>query len=90
MDELLILVPARIHFPLQSIALKTLDHFMANHFFCNYVTFDFLLSVKLPVSCVAEKRFNRLGEKEPNPTSRSSVAQAMERLRSLCTLTLLF
>lgn len=62
MDELLILVPVRIHFPLQSIGLKTLDHFMGNHFFYNYVTFDFLLPLKLPVGHVAERRFKRLNE----------------------------
>lgn len=62
MDELLILVPVRIHFPLQSIGLKTLDHFMGNNFFCNYVTFDFLLPLKLPVGHVAERRFKRLNE----------------------------
>lgn len=60
MDELLISVPVRIRFPFQSIGLKTLDYFMGNHFFCNYVTFDFLLSLKLPVSHVAERRFNTL------------------------------
>lgn len=78
MDELLILVPVRIHFPLQSIGLKTLDHFMGNHFFCNYVIFDSLLSVKSPVSHVAERRFNRLREK--TPTSGPSIIHAMKGL----------
>lgn len=63
MDELLILLPIRIHFPFQSIDLKTLDHFMGTHFLCNYVTFDFLPSLKLPVSHVTEGRPDKLREK---------------------------
>lgn len=88
MDELLILVPVKIHFPLQSIGLKTLDHFMGNHFFYNYVIFDSLLSVKPPVSRVAERGFNRLREK--TPISGPSIIHAMKRLWSLCTHTFTF
>lgn len=62
MDELLILLPVRIRFPFQSIGLRTLDHFMGNHFFYNYVTFDFLSSLKLPVIHVAEERLDKLRE----------------------------
>lgn len=64
MDELLILLPIRIHFPFQSIGLRTLDHFMGTHFLRNYVTFHFLPSLKLPVSHVAEGRPNKLREKK--------------------------
>lgn len=75
MDEPLISVPVRTHFPLQSIGLKTLDHFMGNDFFCNYVTFDFLLSLKLPVSHVAERRFNRLRDTPPPQVDHLSFMQ---------------
>lgn len=86
MDELLISVPVRIPFPLQSTGLRTLDHFVGNHFFCNYVTFDFLMPLKLPVSHVAERRFNRLRETPPlAPPGRPSIIYTMKRLCSLCT-----
>lgn len=78
MDELLILVPVRIHFPLQSIGLKTLDHFMGNHFFYNYVTFDFLL----PVGHVAERRFKRLNEPHKQTTYHPCNGEALISLHT--------
>lgn len=86
MDELLILLPIRIHFPFQSIGLRTLDHFMGTHFLRNYVTFHFLPSLKLPVSHVAEGRPNKLREKK-KPTSRLCITmqwRAGDRCKRAC------
>lgn len=94
MDELLILLPIRIHFPFQSIGLRTLDHFMGTHFLRNYVTFHFLPSLKLPVSHVAEGRPNKLREKKnlqadcASPCNRELVIAAdMHASLSICALT---